>query len=104
MKREKSVSSIRIGCLQQISAWIFMPLEVELSISKDGKTYKQLSIIKNRVPEKKPNCFRNDFLWQGDPVRARYIRIVAKNRGVCPDWHNGAGGRAWIFADEIVVN
>jgi len=28
---------------------------------------------------------------------------VAKNRGVCPAWHPGAGQKAWLFVDEIAV-
>jgi hypothetical protein len=31
------------------------------------------------------------------------VKIHAMNRGVCPPWHLGAGGKAWLFADEIVV-
>jgi hypothetical protein len=34
---------------------------------------------------------------------ATHIRVVAKNIGTCPDWHQGAGGKAWIFADEIII-
>jgi hypothetical protein len=28
---------------------------------------------------------------------------VAINKAVCPEWHLGAGGKAWIFADEVTV-
>jgi hypothetical protein len=38
-----------------------------------------------------------------ESMTVRYIRIVAKNRGVCPKWHPGKGDRAWLFADEVVV-
>ena len=34
---------------------------------------------------------------------ARYVRVKASNMKTCPSWHNGAGGPAWIFADEVVV-
>ena len=34
---------------------------------------------------------------------ARYVRIVARNVGTCPPWHPGAGGKAWLFVDEIIV-
>jgi hypothetical protein len=34
---------------------------------------------------------------------ARYLKVSAKNIGICPSWHKGAGEKAWIFADEIVV-
>jgi len=47
-----------------------------------------------------------DGRWQGyegcDFI-ARYIRIHAHNRGVCPAWHPGAGEKAWIFLDELGV-
>jgi hypothetical protein len=36
-----------------------------------------------------------------DSFKTRYIKIVAVNRGPCPDWHLGAGNPTWIFADEI---
>jgi hypothetical protein len=34
---------------------------------------------------------------------ARYIRIRGKNIGVNPEWHLSAGGKAWIFIDEIII-
>jgi hypothetical protein len=36
-------------------------------------------------------------------MKARYVRMVAKSIGKCPDWHVGAGEKAWIFCDEIVI-
>jgi len=30
------------------------------------------------------------------------VRIKAFNFGECPDWHLGAGGKTWMFLDEIV--
>ena len=37
-------------------------------------------------------------------LKARYVKIAAKNLGVCPAWHPGAGGKAWLFMDEIIIN
>lgn len=34
---------------------------------------------------------------------ARYIKVRAKSMGLCPPWHHGAGGAAWLFADEVIV-
>lgn len=33
----------------------------------------------------------------------RYIKVIAKNRGVLPEWHEAAGSEAWLFVDEIIV-
>ncbi|HOI86312.1 MAG TPA: hypothetical protein PLV51_00475 [Lentimicrobium sp.] len=34
---------------------------------------------------------------------ARYIKVRAKTFGTIPPWHLGAGGQAYIFVDEIMV-
>ena len=34
---------------------------------------------------------------------ARFIHIEAKNAGPIPAWHSGAGGKAWIFVDEVTI-
>ncbi len=36
-------------------------------------------------------------------MKARFIKIAAKNIGVCPKWHPGSGNKAWIFIDEITI-
>ena len=36
-------------------------------------------------------------------VRARYIKVVAKQYGPLPDWHESKGQPSYIFADEITV-
>jgi hypothetical protein len=37
-------------------------------------------------------------------LRARYVKVRATNMGICPAWHKGAGERAWLFVDEIIIN
>ena len=33
----------------------------------------------------------------------RYIKVKAASYGTLPDGHQGAGNKAWVFADEIIV-
>ena len=40
---------------------------------------------------------------QIDPVKAHFVRIRAINLGVIPDWHPGAGYKAYIFVDEVFI-
>jgi hypothetical protein len=35
--------------------------------------------------------------------KARYIKVIARYAGPCPEGHPGAGGTSWIFADEILI-
>lgn len=37
------------------------------------------------------------------PRNVRYVRMTARSFGKLPNWHPGAGGDSWIFADEIVI-
>jgi len=41
--------------------------------------------------------------WQEKPVQARFVRVIANNVEICPEWAPGAGRKAWLFCDEIIV-
>jgi len=99
----QTIRKISTNFLQDINSWIFLPLEVEYAISEDGRQYRTVSKIKNTIPDKQSGAFVEPFRVELEPSNARYIRIRASNMNICPDWHKGAGGLAWIFADEIVV-
>ena len=36
-------------------------------------------------------------------IKARYVKVIAKKFGILPEWHQGAGGKAFIFIDEITI-
>ncbi len=89
--------------LQSLSVWIFHPIEISFSISTDGKDYRMMGVIDNYPDRSTINDGVKYFesLVFGAP--ARYVRIKAKSMGLCPPWHHGAGGAAWLFADEVIV-
>ncbi len=99
----REIHSITTNFLQDINSWIFLPLEVEYAISDDGLQYRIVAQLKNIIPDKQSGAFVEPFRVDLDHLETRYIRIRASNMNICPDWHKGAGGLAWIFADEIVV-
>jgi len=35
--------------------------------------------------------------------KARFVKMVAANHGVCPEWHDAPGEPSWLFCDEIIV-
>lgn len=97
------VTRVSMGFLQDTGAWIFMPLNVEVEGSTDGKNFKILGAVGNQVDEKAGGAIRKDFVVEFTSEPVRYIRIKATNRKMCPDWHNGKGKPAFIFVDEIAV-
>jgi hypothetical protein len=97
------VSSISTDFLQDIESWVFMPLTVEFLISEDGRRYHTVGEVKNTVPAEKFGAVIAPFAVQFEQSKARFIRVRAVNMKTCPAWHKGAGGKAWIFIDEITV-
>ncbi|MBE0643345.1 MAG: family 20 glycosylhydrolase [Bacteroidetes bacterium] len=100
---ERFISELSAGFLQYQPAWIFMPRSVTFSISRDGTSFTDVFTMENDESDREENAFTREF---GVPVggqSARYVRLRAKTIGTCPDWHPGAGGKAWIFIDEFVV-
>ncbi|MEI7726967.1 MAG: GH92 family glycosyl hydrolase [Bacteroidota bacterium] len=97
------IHKLSLGCFQDQGAWIFMPNEVTWWTSEDGSTFTKVSTIANDVDERHEGPVTKQFsvILKGNKVR--YIKVTAKNRGVCPAWHSGAGNKAWLFADEITI-
>ncbi len=96
------IKNVSIGFLQDINAWVFLPVSVSFSISRDGKEYIPLKTAGADRSPMETGIFKTDFT--ADVMRdIRYIHIIASNMGTCPDWHKGSGRKAWIFADEIVI-
>jgi hypothetical protein len=105
------VSKLAAGFLQDIKSWIWMPRYVEFYTSMDGETYRFAGRVGHNVAEDDymPQIhdlgvtITDDYGNVGSGVEARYIKVFAKNYGKIPKWHLGAGGNAYIFTDEVIM-
>ena len=97
------VKNITLTYLVSPAVWIFAPTEIEIAVSDDGKTFRAVGTVR-----KDPGKWRDEkgigrFSRDVSRVQARYVRVFAKNIGLCPADHPGKGGKAWLFVDEISV-
>ena len=97
------VNSISIDFLQGLNDWIFLPSYVQFEVSENGEDYAIIEKIANQNPEDKKGIFIQTFKSDVNKRKARYVRVHAQSLIHCPEWHLGAGGPVWIFADEIIV-
>ncbi len=97
------INSVKAECLQDINTWIFLPEYVEYSFSEDGKKYRNTIRVNNTIPKNQDGVLLNDYPAKIDE-RTRFVKVVAKNIKRCPEWHKGAGGKTWIFIDEIIID
>ena len=88
--------------LQEIYSWIWMPTEVEYFVSDNGKQFRSVGKVKNNVPIDEDGAFIQEMEVR-PRTNARYVKMVAKTIGTCPEGHVGAGQKAWIFCDELVI-
>ena len=99
----KKINSISLGCHQDVRSWIFYPKQVDYWTSLDGENYTYQGKVLANFPDNIEGSLQKDFKFNVRNLKARYIKIKAENYGICPDWHLGAGGKTWIFVDEITI-
>ncbi|TSD66764.1 glycoside hydrolase family 92 protein [Inquilinus sp. KBS0705] len=103
MGQIKPIKQVSMGALQDSRAWIVFPRYVQFWVSNDGKTYKLASTVNTQVDVKELEPQTQQFTAPLDNTRARYIKVIAKQYGPLPDWHESKGSPSYIFADEITV-
>lgn len=101
--QNRPIQGISVGFLQNTGVWIFLPSEVNFSLSANGSDFYQAASVIGDSTLRSPDIVIKDFSCRLSGQEARWIRVHAKSLGICPDWHPGAGGKAWLFADEIIV-
>ncbi len=101
--KNRKVREVGVSCLQSTDFWVFYPSYVTVEISDDGKNFKILKTIKNEKTADGFDRSRRIFSANLENIKGRYLRLRAKNIGICPKWHKGAGGKAWLFVDEVIV-
>ena len=98
----KRINRLAGSFLQEQRSWIWMPREVEYFVSDDGKKFRSVGKAWNYVDDDEEDAVIQEMAVR-PRTNARYVKMVAKSIGTCPDWHVGAGQPAWIFCDEFVI-
>jgi hypothetical protein len=102
LAQPKKINRLAGSFLQETYSWIWMPTEVEYFVSDDGKNFHSVGKVKNEVPIDASGAFIQEMEVR-PRTNARYVKMVAKTIGICPEGHVGAGQKAWIFCDEFVI-
>ena len=101
--KEEVISSVNASFYQNTGAWIFMPENVTFEILDENKNKAAKIVLKPDATEEVKGVIIEEIKADFEKVSGRYIRVHAKNIKTIPAWHEGAGAKAWIFADEVVV-
>jgi hexosaminidase len=84
----QTISIVAVDALKDEEGKIFLPSEVTVSVSNDGKAYEEVA----KVDSSAINKMQRNLKLRFNPINSRYVKVVAKNdKGF------------WLFADEIEV-
>lgn len=103
--KKTTLNHFKTHVFQNVYDWIMAPNTVEIYTSKNGKDYKLYrTVIRENVDYSSSKSgiytLQNDNL----NIKARYVRVVIKNAGTLPAWHQAVGQPSYIFCDEIILN
>ncbi len=97
------VSRITVSALESTDQWIFYPAGLEISVSEDGRTFKEVRKANYRVTGKPEPPEMRNFSEVFDPVKARYVQVRVLSHLWNPEWHPAAGQPCWVFVDEVMI-
>lgn len=103
----RDISQLITNYYQYNNSWIFLPksIHIETSLDKilwDKNNFPKVNPIQN--PKSRKKEITEIKIKAKNKFKARYLKIIIKNFGKVPDWHEAAGSDTWIFMDEIQVN
>ena len=103
MQKPSVISHVEFNTCVDKGSWIFDARDIEVSVSQDGKTFKQvaakqLSALGENAADK-VYTHKLDF----QPTKARYVKVKAASERSIPEWHSGKGKPAFLFVDEISI-
>ncbi len=100
---EQNVQEVSIRFLQDINSWIFLPQLVVFSVAGHDRQFKEVKQMGHQIRLAEGKKVIKSFSYKRNGPLVRYVKIRAKNIGICPQWHPGAGGLAFLMTDEIIV-
>ncbi len=104
LKQKQDISYLSLNCLQDSRSWILMPTQVNFYTSNDNINFTLIASVDNTIKAADEitqlKKFEKKLLKK---TSTNYIKIIAKNYGKLPQWHQGKGDGAFVFVDELEI-
>jgi arylsulfatase A-like enzyme len=98
----QNISEISVGYLHSPTDWIFSPKYFAVSFSEDGVNFDKAeqSSLSSKIGDKET---LSGLLKMNHSGHSRFVKIQVEGIGTIPEGHEGAGNKAWVFVDEIII-
>jgi Chitobiase/beta-hexosaminidase C-terminal domain len=96
--KKVKTKEVVVSLLINQNGWIFGPSTVIITDEKGNMVQHQNITTSIQKQE-------NNFAFITVPCKGKYqkLRIIIDPIDVIPTWHEGKGGKPWLFVDEVIV-
>ena len=101
--KKQKISRVGGNFFQEIRSWIWLPKNLVVYISNDGKKWTKVALLTHNVPSDSYESGAHEMIQSIKPIKARYVKFEAEYFGKIPAWHLSPGEESYIFVDELVV-
>ncbi|AOM79822.1 family 20 glycosylhydrolase [Pedobacter steynii] len=92
MDLSSPLTQLKVRFMQLTGPGVYMPANVTVAVSEDGKEFKTIQCLENDVPYTDASLRFKTFVFDLKGNTARYLRITGKNEK-----------KGFMFSDEVVV-
>lgn len=93
------INTIDLRFFKVEGQWIYLPKKVEIYTSEDGVNYMSKHASTTIHSDTKICSVSIDLKG----IKSQYLKFNFTNFGIIPEGAQGAGHKAWLFVDEVVV-
>ncbi len=104
LKQQEEISSVSFNTSVDKGDWVFNVLGITVWVSDDGENFTE--VFKKSYPDltDKDENRIYEHKVEFEPVKTRYVKILALSDRDMPQWHPARGLPAFIFVDELEIN
>ncbi len=102
----QEIIKLAANFLEDQNSWIFYPKEVAFYVSEDSVNWTLVESIPTNKSDHSETTTISKFEAKFYTIKKqmyKYAKVVAKNFGPMPQWHEGRGNPTFIFIDEFEV-
>ncbi|RZL12661.1 MAG: DUF4838 domain-containing protein, partial [Pedobacter sp.] len=100
--KPERISSVNISFLEMHQHLMFLPQDIKIFTSADGKKYSEKATINYPVPTEGAEPNIKSFQAGFAPHNARFIKLMATPQPL-PSWVILTDRKPWIMADEVII-
>lgn len=98
-----TIQQVSLGVLNMPYSWIFPPTEMKVYAALNPDYFQEVGTLNTDQINTRLENGHRDLLIKTKSIQAKYLKVIARNVGICPPGHAGEGEKAWLFVDEIIV-